>query len=143
MPYKLNNTGKQQVLIAATSVPQSGDSALINQLKGFMLGNPVISCSAWKKHNQAIQMELFYYHALISLNTLASWKSQNCDANPTANCQKLFQEAQHSIGPFNPDNLYYNGASDWIGLDWIGLDWIGLDWLGSHSSASVLNRLYR
>lgn len=96
--------GPQLVL----KILESGNTALINQLQGMMLGNPVLSCAAWKQHQKTIQLELFFWHGLVPIRTLNQWREWKCDVNPTARCDKLYYEAEYAIGPFDPDDLYTN-----------------------------------
>ncbi len=43
------------------------NSALKNNLKGFMIGNPVFSCQSWKQYGNTIQVELYYWHGRLLL----------------------------------------------------------------------------
>jgi len=90
-------------------------------LAGLSLGNPVISCVS--ADYNAIQMNLFYWHALVSHLVYANWTSNGCNDNSNLpNCNSIFATAISQIGVINqqlmditdqpsldPDDLY----QDW------------------------------
>lgn len=88
----------------------NGESkALSNMLEGFIIGNPVFSCKAWRETANDIQVNLFYYHGLIPITSLIEWKGQGCSATPNSDsCNNLMEKYTAQIGPFDSDNLYTN-----------------------------------
>ena len=56
---------------------------LLKQLAGFVIGNPVFSCQAWRETANDIQIDLFYFHGLIPFSMYRSWKS-SCALTPNS-----------------------------------------------------------
>eukprot|EP00042_Codosiga_hollandica_P043514 m.412847 g.412847 ORF g.412847 m.412847 type:complete len:454 (+) comp56570_c0_seq3:85-1446(+) len=87
----------------------TGESQAIKQnLKGFTVGNPVFSCQSWRQYGNTIQVELYYWHALIPYSMYSEWFKIGCN-QPIfpARCQALMNQMNTVIGPnFDPDNLY-------------------------------------
>jgi len=82
---------------------------LKSALEGFIIGNPVLSCPEWEATANTIQVELFYWHALIPYSAYLNWKSSGCavpNANPSKTCVDLLNEITDMVGPFDSDNLY-------------------------------------
>ena len=45
-------------------------------LKGIMIGNPIIYCAGWKDTFFTIQLELYFWHGLISFSNRQEWFKQ-------------------------------------------------------------------
>eukprot|EP00010_Vexillifera_abyssalis_P006727 CAMPEP_0201548958 /NCGR_PEP_ID=MMETSP0173_2-20130828/5447_1 /ASSEMBLY_ACC=CAM_ASM_000268 /TAXON_ID=218659 /ORGANISM="Vexillifera sp., Strain DIVA3 564/2" /LENGTH=349 /DNA_ID=CAMNT_0047958481 /DNA_START=289 /DNA_END=1335 /DNA_ORIENTATION=+ len=95
---------------------------LSKRLSALMLGNPVLSCSEWTNNGNDIQMDLFYWHAMISYDLHARWKRSGCigtTLDPPPHCQALVDEATAIVEPFDPDDLY---SSDCTGNATLNID---------------------
>lgn len=89
------------------------DTRLKQQLKGLMLGNPVIDCPQYGiiVNPYATQMSLYYWHAMIPYRTYRDWVSIGCgEINPPdqKKCATIFEEASNMIGQISGDDLYLN-----------------------------------
>jgi len=93
------------------------DSQIYEQLVGFTIGNPVISCES--ADYNAIQMNLFYYHGLVSYVVYGAWSALGCNEDSNNDgCDGLLTDATNQIGvifqqkrqdnepSLDPDNLY-------------------------------------
>lgn len=107
--------GPQLVL----EIIEGSDTGLRNQLKGLLLGNPVLSCPAWKEFHESLQLEMYFWHGLVPITTIMEWKSMGCDKNLTSSCLKMYGEARAAIGPLDPDNLYTNECTGNGTLDFV------------------------
>ena len=88
-------------------IVDGADVALRNRLAGFMIGNPVFSCPAWKENELDVQIQLFYYHGLISYRDVQQWNKAGCATKSVSTeCLKLYSEFYDAIGPLDSDNLY-------------------------------------
>jgi len=85
-----------------------GDTQILNALTGLMLGNPVIDCEAERTFGLTTQLNLYFFHGLVSFADRQEWFSKGCDKNQTIACQALFDQYQSTIGVYSPDNLYQN-----------------------------------
>jgi len=78
-------------------IVQRPSSMIASQLTGFTVGNPVISCES--ADYNAIQMDLFYYHALVSYSVYYNWTSTGCSQSSAgAGCSEILQTAINQIG---------------------------------------------
>jgi len=97
------------------------DATLSKMLKGFMVGNPVIRCGDNKPTNvlaKNTQVNIFYWHGLVSYTNFADWNSKGCDVNSlNPGCLALYEtineeigiEYQQAVQPgLDPDDLYEN-----------------------------------
>jgi len=76
---------------------ENPNSLIYNQLSGFTAGNPVITCIS--ADYNAIQMDLFYYHALVSHIVYSNWTSNECDYDSSIGiCDAIFNDALTQIG---------------------------------------------
>jgi len=97
----------------------NSSSRAYQQLKGFMVGNPVFGCEEQNVDGET--MELFYWHGLVSYDIYVQWDQENCRHNPTTqtkHCQDLLNRALKQVGvidqelvdpnqpSIDPDNLY-------------------------------------
>ena len=83
-------------------------SLISHQLAGFIVGNPVFSCTLWKETANDIQMDLFYWHGMVPLSAYRNWKAK-CGTNSNSDaCNNLLNEYTNLIGQFDPDNIYTN-----------------------------------
>jgi len=93
------------------------NSQLYKQLKGIMLGNPVISCVT--ADYLAIQFNLFYWHGLVSHTQYANWTAYGCaQSSSNPGCGYIFNVSMDQIGlivqqvylgeqpSLDPDDLY-------------------------------------
>jgi len=72
-------------------------SPLYSQLKGFMAGNPVFNCDHLNRGVE--EMNVFYYHGLISYSHYARWMQLDCnnkDIDPV--CDGILLEAVSQVG---------------------------------------------
>eukprot|EP01094_Clydonella_sp_ATCC50884_P019244 TRINITY_DN3719_c0_g1_i3.p1 TRINITY_DN3719_c0_g1~~TRINITY_DN3719_c0_g1_i3.p1 ORF type:complete len:346 (+),score=78.49 TRINITY_DN3719_c0_g1_i3:93-1040(+) len=100
--------GPQLVL----EILDGADASLRQQLRGLMLGNPVLSCPAWKTHHDTVQLEMFFWHALVPMSALVEWRQKGCDKNANvAGCAEIYASAVAAIGPLDDDNLYGNDCT--------------------------------
>eukprot|EP00276_Gloeochaete_wittrockiana_P015291 CAMPEP_0184350174 /NCGR_PEP_ID=MMETSP1089-20130417/37522_1 /TAXON_ID=38269 ORGANISM="Gloeochaete wittrockiana, Strain SAG46.84" /NCGR_SAMPLE_ID=MMETSP1089 /ASSEMBLY_ACC=CAM_ASM_000445 /LENGTH=470 /DNA_ID=CAMNT_0026682763 /DNA_START=35 /DNA_END=1447 /DNA_ORIENTATION=+ len=82
---------------------------LKNALKGFMVGNPVLSCPDVQKHGLSVQLNLYYNHALVPFSNYRKWYSSGCNDNELhPACAEMFQSFVAAIGPLDKDDLYTN-----------------------------------
>eukprot|EP01090_Pellita_catalonica_P004442 TRINITY_DN14270_c0_g1_i1.p1 TRINITY_DN14270_c0_g1~~TRINITY_DN14270_c0_g1_i1.p1 ORF type:complete len:410 (-),score=41.51 TRINITY_DN14270_c0_g1_i1:35-1264(-) len=86
---------------------------LKDQLKGIMLGNPVLDCPQFgiNVNNAATQVSLFYWHASIPYRTYKAWLEAGCgEITPPdkAKCNSMFSDIFKQVGDFDPDDLFYN-----------------------------------
>lgn len=74
--------GGMYVPTLVQTILKGPNQALINQLTGFMLGNPVMMCSTASVYYQVspFQFNKFFYSGTISWTTYAAWTKHNCDA---------------------------------------------------------------
>lgn len=84
------------------------DTQLQKQLKGFTVGNPVINCPALYTQGRSTQVDMFYYHGMISYQSRAQWYNSSCDTSVTESCLELYNTITESIGHFSGDDLYTN-----------------------------------
>lgn len=96
-------------------------SQIAKQLKGMMVGNGVFRCM----NTDAIDMNLIYYHGLVSYTNFNAWNTNNCPSNPNSLvCKQIMKVTLDQIGtidqellPSNiqpsldPDNLYQDFCS--------------------------------
>lgn len=85
-------------------------AALASRLKGFMVGNPVLACPEGEVEYFNEQIDLFYYHGLISFSSRSQWK-ESCAANSlTVECISMYESIRGTIGTENfvGDDLYAN-----------------------------------
>jgi len=74
-------------------------SSIYNQLKGFMIGNPLLSCESGSPLNKREEFEIFYWHGLVSYSHYADWMHADCYQNyEEQECQDIFQEALSQVG---------------------------------------------
>eukprot|EP01095_Lingulamoeba_sp_RSL-Kostka_P002245 TRINITY_DN130_c3_g1_i1.p1 TRINITY_DN130_c3_g1~~TRINITY_DN130_c3_g1_i1.p1 ORF type:complete len:438 (-),score=126.42 TRINITY_DN130_c3_g1_i1:100-1413(-) len=102
----------------AAEILNGSNQQLKNILSGLMIGNPVMSCPAWTENHNSVEVELYYYHGLVSYMSLQRWR-QNCDVtNPDKKyCDELYIEIKASIGRLDGDNLYTNFCTGNATLD--------------------------
>jgi len=81
-----------------TSVIINHTSSMIaNQLVGLTIGNPVISCES--ADYNSIQMDLFYWHALVSQIVYNNWTSNGCREDSSGDfCNDVLSTAVNQIG---------------------------------------------
>ena len=103
-------------------VLQDSNSQLNSQLAGIILGNPVMSCGSSTTANQ---MQLYYYHGLVSYVQFGAFLSKNCTTQDSMECDSILQAATDQIGvidqelkkrikrepSLDPDNLYQDFCS--------------------------------
>eukprot|EP01103_Thecamoeba_quadrilineata_P014501 TRINITY_DN433_c0_g2_i1.p1 TRINITY_DN433_c0_g2~~TRINITY_DN433_c0_g2_i1.p1 ORF type:complete len:373 (-),score=42.52 TRINITY_DN433_c0_g2_i1:45-1163(-) len=94
------------------------DQQLSEMIKGFMVGNPVMRCEDTLNLNT--QLNIFYWHGLVSYYDLAKWNEKGCNAFAyTKDCLELYEEIYRAIGKefqqtdpnqpsLDPDDLYEN-----------------------------------
>jgi serine carboxypeptidase-like clade 2 len=104
-----------------------------SQLRGFLAGNPVFSCESVDYN--AVQFDMFYWHALVSYTNYANWTKHGCDKNSAQSiCDSIMNTAVNEIGiidqelkrnqatqqpSLDPDDLFQdfclgNGTLEWI-----------------------------
>jgi len=73
------------------------DSMTYNQLRGVMLGNPVIACES--KQGAQWVMNNFYYHGLVSQSVFDDWNNRGCSTKGAgSHCTRIFFKAFRQIG---------------------------------------------
>ena len=83
-----------EILTSPPSVPK-------NKLAGLVIGNPVINCPQNEVQGPSIQIDLYYYHGLISFLSRQNWYNQGCGTTPTSpTCISTYQAIVSSIGLF-------------------------------------------
>jgi serine carboxypeptidase-like clade 2 len=105
----------------ANNILSNKTNPLASQLRGLMLGNPVIGCSS--ANSNAVTFNTLYFHGLVSYKWRADWKQYNCDTTPKAQCDAILANALQEVGKIvqelaivkggvqaqpslDPDNLY-------------------------------------
>jgi len=90
---------------------------LVNQFKGFMIGNPVFGCNDDKTVND-IQIKLLYWHGLASYTNYLNWTSRGCDENFSAACQDIMNVIYSQLGVIDQE-LFSNSDLDknWPSVD--------------------------
>jgi len=74
-------------------------SSIYNQLKGLMIGNPLLSCESSSPLNKREEFEIFYWHGLVSYSLYADWVHADCYQNyDMQECQDLWGEALSQVG---------------------------------------------
>eukprot|EP01128_Nolandella_sp_AFSM9_P002197 TRINITY_DN12581_c0_g1_i1.p1 TRINITY_DN12581_c0_g1~~TRINITY_DN12581_c0_g1_i1.p1 ORF type:complete len:442 (-),score=83.34 TRINITY_DN12581_c0_g1_i1:52-1377(-) len=98
-----------------------GDGPLKNNLKGTLLGNPVIDCVEQRNIENELQMQLFLQHAAIPYTEYLDWKSLGCVGNSNAKiCSKFVNSITTRLqneSQLDPDNLYTNVCTGNATLD--------------------------
>jgi len=95
------------------------DATLSQMIKGFMVGNPVMRCGdRLPEVDQNTQVNIFYWHGLVSYTNFAAWNSKGCAfLTDKPECLALFEEINKEIGVeyqqaaqpnLDPDDLYEN-----------------------------------
>jgi len=100
-----------------TVILENPNSAVYQQLAGLTVGNPVISCAS--ADYSAIQMNLFYFHGLVSNWVYSNWTRYGCNSNSqNGGCIDILNTAINQIGVIyqqkkqqnepnlDPDDLY-------------------------------------
>jgi len=98
--------------LAYQVLTNSSSPQLKNQLLkgGLMLGNPVTGCDGVQfggEHDISFmntQINLFYWHAMVSPNVYGQWNKEGCNTpNPPnfGKCMSLYFKAENGIGTLN------------------------------------------
>jgi len=100
--------------LAYTVLTNTSDTSIATNLKrgGLMLGNPVTNCPELGVSyggqggvlNTNNQLNLFYWHGMVSRRTYDDWNNNACDtSNPpsVAKCDAIYAEVLVQIGPEN------------------------------------------
>lgn len=81
-----------EILTSAPSIPKS-------QLSGLLIGNPVINCPQNQIPGPSIQIDLYYYHGLVSFISRQNWYNHGCATDPGApTCLAIYASLASSIG---------------------------------------------
>ena len=130
--------GPQLVL----EIIEGSDTGLRNQLKGLLLGNPVLSCPAWKEFHESLQLEMYFWHGLVPITTIMEWKSMGCDKNLTSSCLKMYGEARAAIGAYL-DRLQFALCSGSVAYGRGWPQWKcsgrGVSWMSSPCDTLIMN----
>ena len=59
----------------AYQILTSSNSQLISNFKGISVGNPIMYCNDWQESFFNIQIELYYWHGLVSYAARQQWKA--------------------------------------------------------------------
>ena len=76
---------------------------IVANLEGFLVGNPVLSCTAWTDYHHSVQVNLYYWHGLVPFSLWNNFMI-NCNVsaeNQSANCLALYGEIRALIGQFS------------------------------------------
>eukprot|EP01087_Luapelamoeba_hula_P011622 TRINITY_DN3174_c1_g1_i3.p1 TRINITY_DN3174_c1_g1~~TRINITY_DN3174_c1_g1_i3.p1 ORF type:complete len:463 (+),score=51.42 TRINITY_DN3174_c1_g1_i3:205-1593(+) len=88
------------------------DSAMKSQLKGMILGNPVIDCKDYGINTNplSLQVSLFFWHAVISYSSFREFEVAGCNdvrpPNPSL-CDELYRDMKVNV---HDDDLYWNSC---------------------------------
>jgi len=77
------------------------DNGLSKQLKGFMLGNPVIFCKSFglnRKNYYILQFNKYFYSGLFGFELYNEWVQAGCNTDITGKCMNMFKAAEKQIG---------------------------------------------
>jgi serine carboxypeptidase-like clade 2 len=122
------------------------------QLRGIMMGNPVIFCFSYLDYNNA-QFMLYYYHGLVSQTNYANWTAYGCDkSSNNTGCDYIMNVTLNQIGviyqqfdlddnlpSLDPDDLYQDFCSGNGTLDLTTINPNACNPVGSRTAA-YLNR---
>ncbi|ELR20229.1 serine carboxypeptidase [Acanthamoeba castellanii str. Neff] len=114
--------GGVYVPMLADQVINGPDAGLKAQLKGLMLGNPVIDCPNYGiiVNNLPLQVELYYWHGTVSISDYLTWHATGCDEvkeEYPAKCHMLFAQIVLATGNIDGDDLYSNYCTGNSSLD--------------------------
>ncbi|KAL6076427.1 Carboxypeptidase [Balamuthia mandrillaris] len=77
-------------------------SFIRHQLRGLMVGNPVFNCEA--EWSPDVQLNLFYWHGLVSYTNFANWTRQGCNKDSSsAACSYIYNQTITQIGVFDQE----------------------------------------
>jgi len=92
-------------------IVQNKTGPLYSQLKGFMAGNPVFSCTS--ANYNSIQFNLLFWHGLASYSLYNEWYQYECDSNSnTEACQQTFNTAIEQLGEIDQQLVYSQPSLD-------------------------------
>jgi len=107
-------------------IVNTGSGALYQNLKGFLVGNPVFNCGASTNTNSLV--EPFYWKGAVSFTDYSAWYANNCDQDDSGStCQSILTAINNGVGEsvqevvarkraplpsWDPDNLYQNFVTD-------------------------------
>ena len=66
----------------AARVLENPATQIFKQLTGIMVGNPVFFCGTGS--NSTIQVDIFYWHGLVSYENYQAYLNNGCNANPNS-----------------------------------------------------------
>lgn len=107
---------------------QGSSSSLYQNLKGFLVGNPVMNCDLSSDTNSLV--EPFYWKGAVSYKDYSDWHSNNCDQDESGStCQDILNNINNGVGQsvqeaarnkgkrsplpsWDPDNIYQNFVID-------------------------------
>jgi len=81
----------------AAGILSDSSTQIYKQFQGFMVGNPVFFCGTMG--NITLQLNLYYWHGLVSYGNKVAWAQQGCVENQSSDpCQQLWKTIQDQIG---------------------------------------------
>lgn len=98
------------------------DAVMRSQLKGIMLGNPVIDCPDYgiNINRPPLLVELFYWHGMVSISDYLTWRALECDQPKEPypeKCVNFYLEIRRDTGHIYGDDLYTNFCTGNSSLD--------------------------
>jgi len=75
---------------------------IYKQFQGFMVGNPVFFCGTMG--NITLQLNLYYWHGLVSYSNFQAWHQNNCVADQSSStCTSIWNAVQKQIGQIDQE----------------------------------------
>eukprot|EP00339_Tiarina_fusa_P014055 CAMPEP_0117035920 /NCGR_PEP_ID=MMETSP0472-20121206/25485_1 /TAXON_ID=693140 ORGANISM="Tiarina fusus, Strain LIS" /NCGR_SAMPLE_ID=MMETSP0472 /ASSEMBLY_ACC=CAM_ASM_000603 /LENGTH=415 /DNA_ID=CAMNT_0004745541 /DNA_START=84 /DNA_END=1334 /DNA_ORIENTATION=+ len=100
--------GGMYVPTLAYQIVTGSNTQLAQSLKGLMIGNPVMFCDNWQDTFFTTQLELYYWHGMLSFANREWWYMTGCDMVFTDTCKERYEEMLEAIGPFSIDDVYFD-----------------------------------
>jgi hypothetical protein len=103
--------------LAAKILSNSG-TQIYKQLAGISVANGVFSCGSGS--NNTIQVDLFYWHGLVSYENFHAWNVNNCIANSGSSfCQNLANTIFQQVGVIDQELVDHTSAFELLGRTFV------------------------
>ncbi len=123
--------GGEYVPTLAATILSFPNTQIYKQLVGISAANPVFNCGSGG--NNTIQIDLFYWHGLVSYENYHAYNTNGCNQNQNSNvCSAIEQSIMTQVGvidqelvatneepSLDPDNLYQNFCTGNASLDYV------------------------